>query len=381
MLTGKRLYLYTDANTLGGHEIMTAAVANTLAKRFSCDVHCAFYTPAMAGLLDASVQQLSLPFHGKEPRLRHHQQWDLTLIKRQLAAVQPHLAVISQGYIEAGLRGLFAARRAGIYTGSYIPFGQTHRALGNRYAMPRDLLSGLWYRLNQFYLTISQSQADFLQQRVQSQPIRILNNPVNLKWEPPIPPPPESALQVPCLHLAVIGRVNFKQKNQAILIEVAHRLKALSCNVIFHIVGDGPDLSRLENTVATANLQRAFVFHGWLPAPQQARLLEHQIHAVIMPSLYEGLPLAFLESVYRGKPVLSARLPFTRDYSLPDTLTFTPNDPDAIAHCICDFPNNYQASAMRTVQQEVLRLNSHYQFESDTGSAFAALFAEAERLA
>ncbi|WP_339074678.1 glycosyltransferase [Teredinibacter turnerae] len=382
MLAGKRLYLYSDANVVGGHEILTAAIANTLATRFSCEVHFAFYAEAIAPLLNSAVQPLRLPFHCKEPKFRHAHQWDTTLLRQQLDQIQPQLAVISQGYIESGLRGLLAARRAGIYTGSYIPFGQSNRELGNRFALLRDLIGGALYRLNAFYLTISHSQAAFLQQRINHQPLRIVNNPVNLKPEAPSPPPVQTDFTTAdVLHLAVIGRVNFKQKNQAQLIAVAQQLKTQRQQIKFHIVGDGPDLGQLKHAVDKAGLNKAFNFHGWLNKRELAALLQQQIHCVLLPSIYEGLPLAFLESVYRGKPVICSNLPFVNDYNLPAYMRFNPHRSSSIAECIRQFPKAYRQQDMREIQHQVLQINSTDQFDSDIGSAFAALFAEAEKFA
>ncbi|WP_188150100.1 glycosyltransferase [Teredinibacter waterburyi] len=376
MLQAKRIFFYMDANTIGGHEILTAQIANYLSSQPDWDVHCAYYYPGTASLFNGDIQQVQLPFHCKDPRILHNGEFDIYYLKKLFLSVKPDLIVVAQGYIESGVRGLIAARLAGIKVGSYIPFGQTNTELGNRFARLRDIISIPLYRMSQFYLTISDVQRHFLQRLVPSTPVYVINNPVTLQGETPVDPPETLGKRSSNKqHFAVVGRVVFKQKNQNILVEVAKLFASRGIHVQFHIVGDGPDLASLKQMVNGAGLQSSFEFHGWLQAGPLAALLKTEIDAVIMPSHYEGLPLVFLESVFRGKPVLVSDLPFTEDYQLPQCYRFKSSSAEQIADKIHGLSAAYRRSELQAIQNRVLDINSQERFEADIAETFAKLIA------
>ncbi|MFO6422992.1 glycosyltransferase family 4 protein [Motilimonas sp. KMU-193] len=64
----------------------------------------------------------------------------------------------------------------------------------------------------------------------------------------------------------------------------------------FHVYGDGPDAARLTASAGT-NVQ----FHG----QQQMDAIWPQIGLLVMPSRYEGLPMAAVEAMAHGIPVLA----------------------------------------------------------------------------
>jgi len=141
-------------------------------------------------------------------------------------------------------------------------------------------------------------------------------------------------------HVGVIGRIYFRHKNQDILPRVAERLEERGESVVFHILGDGPDSSRLRDSVARAKLGGSFQFHGWLDKPALHAFVVRYLDLVLIPSHYEGIPLVLLESVALGKPVLVSRLDCVSEYRVPERLLIDRCDPDDIA--------NKLAAALRT---------------------------------
>ena len=84
-------------------------------------------------------------------------------------------------------------------------------------------------------------------------------------------------------------------------------LKSLSeprlASVELDVLGEGPDRKALE--LQAAGLGPRVRFHGWVPdvGPFLARA-----HAAVLPSRREGLPMAVLEALGAGRPVLATRV-------------------------------------------------------------------------
>ncbi|MCL2914035.1 glycosyltransferase family 4 protein [Shewanella corallii] len=94
--------------------------------------------------------------------------------------------------------------------------------------------------------------------------------------------------------IAFVGRLS-AEKGPDRMLDYARALPHLS----FHIYGDGPERARLEQS-APGNV----TFYGF------CNMEEHwcDIGLLVMPSRYEGMPLAALEALGRGIPVAATRV-------------------------------------------------------------------------
>ena len=368
------LYFYNDSNIVGGHEILTARIVNFLSDNLGAKVHFSFYCEDMHQHLSPSVKTSPLPFHSKTLQCFHNSQFDLRLLGKQIKALKPELAVISQGYIESGIRGLSACKLGGVKTGSYIPFGNTNRELASKYAAIRDRLTKPVFAMNEFYITISSFQARMLKRLISSQPVHVINNPVAYTpIDPVIPRGIPNIDENRALNIAVIGRILFKQKNQNCLPPVAKLLADRNFNVHFHIVGDGPDRSTLETLIANSGTQSQFIFHNWLDKSELANLLSTSVDAVILPSHYEGLPLVMLESIFQAKPVLVSNMPFIEDYKFPDEYIFDGQNSNSIVNSIVKLPTSKVAENVERLQKQIQETNSFERFCQDIEACFSSL--------
>jgi glycosyltransferase involved in cell wall biosynthesis len=96
------------------------------------------------------------------------------------------------------------------------------------------------------------------------------------------------------------------------------------------IVGDGPELSKLESLAETRGVRNRVVFVGLVPdAPRYLPAMDLYVSA----SHREGLPLSLLEAMVCGLPIVATRIPGHEDVVVDNVtgLMVPPNDPRALA--------------------------------------------------
>jgi hypothetical protein len=106
------------------------------------------------------------------------------------------------------------------------------------------------------------------------------------------------------LVVGVIGRIT-PAKDPALFIEIAEALleSAKSVPLSFVWVGDGELRTEVEARLRTSSLKGKFEITGWVSF-EDARAWLKKIDIVVMPSRWEGLPLALLEAMAASKPVV-----------------------------------------------------------------------------
>jgi glycosyltransferase involved in cell wall biosynthesis len=103
--------------------------------------------------------------------------------------------------------------------------------------------------------------------------------------------------------VGTVGRLS-KEKGQHYLVEAASEVIAKYPNTVFLIVGDGPDREELESRWSGVKAS-SFVFAGYRDDMEDMYAL---MDIFVLPSLMEGLPMAVLEAMASGKPVISTRV-------------------------------------------------------------------------
>lgn len=104
-------------------------------------------------------------------------------------------------------------------------------------------------------------------------------------------------------------------------------------DAVFAVAGDGPDRAALEAHARTLGLADRVRFLGHR---RDVPALLDSCDLFVLPSLFEGLPLAVLEAMAAGKPVVASRIGGT-DEAVVDGVTGLlepPSDPTALAQAI-----------------------------------------------
>ncbi|GAA5509297.1 glycosyltransferase [Novipirellula caenicola] len=110
-------------------------------------------------------------------------------------------------------------------------------------------------------------------------------------------PPPTSP------RFLAIGRLN-EQKGMPLLMQAAAKLARDDVSFELTIVGDGPLRSTLEAMIREHQLQSHVVLAGWKTGPEIQSMIQ-QSRVLVMPSFAEGLPVACMESLALGRPVIA----------------------------------------------------------------------------
>ncbi len=114
------------------------------------------------------------------------------------------------------------------------------------------------------------------------------------------------------IRLIFVGRLDHAQKGVLWLPEILRGCLDRDLDTTLTIVGDGPDADRLQQSLAARGLdQRSRLLRG-VPSAEVYRLLT-QSHVLLMPSQFEGLPIALLESLACGCVPVVSRLPGITD--------------------------------------------------------------------
>lgn len=337
------LVFYDDSPVYGGHEVIALLGVAAVLADFPGPVR--FLASRANDQLWAQVTALAarwpqltpeaLPYHSsKLEAIRHLAR---PARARALAArfrqLDPALVVAIQGNIEHSSLALLAARQAGMASASYIPVPHSNAAMGARFGALRDLFASRLFLLPDSFITITDEMARLLRQRGATAPIDVVYNGVDTTRFAPGDPASacrQLALPPDKILIGQIGRVEFRQKQQHLLVQAlaANPALAATCHLVF--AGDGPDRAALQALVARHRLPATL-----LPWCDPATLY-HALDALVIPSRYEGLPLVMLEALASDTAVLASDRDGMKDF-LPAAWRFQPNDPAALAATLARF--------------------------------------------
>lgn len=104
------------------------------------------------------------------------------------------------------------------------------------------------------------------------------------------------------------------------------------------IVGDGPERDKLEDVVSRLEMRSNIRFWGWLPRSEVFNLLR-RADIFVLPSIYEGMPIAMLEAYAMGLKCICIRNSFTE--TMPNVLLLESQTVHEIKHKILIGISNY----------------------------------------
>jgi len=377
-----RILFYDDSPVFGGHEVMSLLGLEAVLMDFPEPVH--FIASSANGKLCEKVAALAekhrhltlerVGWHSsKLEALRNRLQPSrIAKLAARFRQLDPSLVVAIQGNIEHSSLGLHAARRAGIRCASYIPVPHSNAEMGARLGILRDIFCASLFKLPDAFITITDEMARLLRQQGAVAPIDIVYNGVDThRFQAGDARSACEELGLPYgkVRVGVIGRIEFRQKQQHLLVQAlaADPALAASCHLVF--AGDGPDISALQDLIIQHQLSGTV-----LPWCDPARLYQ-ALDALVIPSRYEGLPLVMLEALATGTAVLGSDRDGMKDL-LPAEWRFEPNSAAALAAALTRFIGSDRPapdSALVSRVRETMSLDSFNRSFSSTVLRHAAV--------
>ncbi|MEM7263725.1 MAG: glycosyltransferase family 4 protein, partial [Planctomycetota bacterium] len=109
---------------------------------------------------------------------------------------------------------------------------------------------------------------------------------------------------IPDTHkLVCVGRL-CREKAQPLLVRALERVAERGLPFEVDLVGDGPLRSLVEAEIRRAGLQDRIRITGYVSSDEVRRSIE-SARATVLPSFIEGIPVVLMESLARGRPVIS----------------------------------------------------------------------------
>ncbi|MCX6971196.1 MAG: glycosyltransferase [Verrucomicrobia bacterium] len=104
--------------------------------------------------------------------------------------------------------------------------------------------------------------------------------------------------------IAGVGRLN-PQKNYSLFIRIAAEVLKRHPQAVFVLAGEGPEDGILRKLAIECGVGEQLHFCGYVPDTRQVYLAAD---ALLMPSLFEGLPMSLLEAMAMKVPVVASAL-------------------------------------------------------------------------
>ena len=143
------------------------------------------------------------------------------------------------------------------------------------------------------------------------------------------------------LILGFIGRLSPQKNLRTLLNAFASARTRLDEPLRLVIVGDGPERSLLIREARRLKVSKEVNFTGAVAENKKIELL-NGFDVFLMPSLYEGCPIALLEAMASGKAIISSNMPSIREivrYN-KEAILVDPSDVEALKRAILLLYNN-----------------------------------------
>jgi glycosyltransferase involved in cell wall biosynthesis len=153
-----------------------------------------------------------------------------------------------------------------------------------------------------------------------------------------------------------VGRLA-PQKNQSLLLKALARVP----NAWLVIVGEGELHRQLIFEALLLGIADRVLFTGELPRDEVSRIV-HAADVFVLPSRWEAMPMAALEAMSAGRPIVAADIPALRE-TLGDAMEpFTCEDPVSLAAAIHRLLDDPFAAAQRA--QNALKRSREFSLET-----------------
>ncbi len=348
-----KIIAYDDNPDYGGHQAMSCRGIEALAADPSNEI--IFMLNPENRMLVEKLTALDACEVVESPCKTRRPQGIKNLLDRQGIAkletrfktMQADLILCIQGDIEQSSQAVLAAQRAGIECVSYIGLPHSMATMGATLGPLRDACNRFLFTVPDRYMAISESMAELLRSHGVRQPIAIVPNGIDTASAGP------AKSQTSPFTLGMLGRTEFKQKQQDFMVRAfcAFPEAFSDCNLI--MAGGGPDQTELEALVSRCSRCEDIQLIPW---QQDHNAFFESIDLLVIPSRYEGVPLAMLEALVRGIPVIGSNRDGMKDI-LPAEWLFVAENPAGLAETFVKVRNTWR-NGIDALQQRIIANHS-----------------------
>jgi len=214
---------------------------------------------------------------------------------RWLLRQKPDLICVSNGNYRDGLNFLEVCLQNGV---PYVSVVQANA----EFVWPSDsdaerLIAAYQGACRAFFVSQRNRLLLETQLGIRLQNTQVVRNPFNVRWEASVPWPAESD----GWKLACVARLEPPAKGQDLVAQVLASDAWRSRPVSLSLLGTGPMEQGLRRLVLRLGLEDRVRFAGQVSDIEQ---LWAAHHALVLPSRYEGLPLALVEAMLCARPAI-----------------------------------------------------------------------------
>lgn len=374
--------IYDDADTYGGHQVMGVRATESL---LAHGVYVCFAYYKGNNRLESKLKSMQMryphieliPTKVKSKRLQAIRLFldivDLLAIIGITRKAKPSFVLAIQGDIEIGSIGLLASCLAGVKVISYVPFAHSAMKKGLKFARIRDLIYRILYKLPSAFITITESAAheisNLSKRSVCVVPVCIKDSCDNLLKKNKDTLRSDLNLPKDKYIAAVVGRIVFKHKGHDFIVKVAEQYSSELTDVVFLIVGDGPDEDRLKSLVQDAGLNNMFIFLTWC---EDISDVLDAIDLLLIPSVFEGVPLTMLEAMQRRCPILASSRDGMREI-LPIDMLYQPDSKEDFLYKLKKFTRHELSNLASLLDGNAMHQKKGFSVEKFHESYYLAL--------
>lgn len=308
-----RLLILHDSPDFGGHERMLLtwlpAILDTTTATICVPAANQRLVSALAPFADR-LEIVTWPFIKRrgEPYLHWLRLRYRAAVRRLVASVKPDVVLLVQGRIE-NLSVPMAVLPRSVYVISYLPMAHTLTEMGRRVPFGDAFRRLLYARPDQFIVPSPAVARQVAAAGARSLATIVANVvPPQLRIEPEVARA-RLGLRGDRRVALFLGRLDHGQKGLDALCEAAQRARPGTLSEwSFVFAGDGPGASALK----ALGVKGVIDVHlaGWTDQPE---VYLSAADVLLLPSRWEGLPLAMLEAMQLGVPILASSLDVFRE--------------------------------------------------------------------
>ncbi len=208
---------------------------------------------------------------------------------RELIAWNPDLTIISQGNNADGLETMqfckennlaYCTISQAVYEGIWPSTGKS--------AVMREFYK---HAIANYFVSKANLNVTNLQIGEVVKKGKVVRNPFNLPYHTNLTYPSTDIFKLAC-----VARYEFYAKGQDVLLEVLSQTKWKERNIMVTFYGNGPNEDGLRRLISYFNLKNVFI-----GGHKQTIEIWKENHALVLPSRFEGLPLALVEAMLAGR--------------------------------------------------------------------------------